>query len=42
MKKITNYNEFKNTLPYASEIFGIYQPLLGWKSKRIQERQKKD
>ena len=25
-------------LPYASEIFGVYQPLLGWKSKRIQER----
>jgi hypothetical protein len=24
---------FKGTLPYASELFGIYQPLLGWKSK---------
>jgi hypothetical protein len=25
-------------LPYASELFGIYQPLLGWKSKRIAKR----
>lgn len=38
MKKPTNLGEFKNTLPYASEIFGVYQPLLGWKSKRVQDR----
>jgi hypothetical protein len=25
-------------LPYASELFGVYQPLLGWKSKRTIER----
>jgi hypothetical protein len=40
MKRLTDYNKFKNILPYASEMFGIYQPLLGWKSKRIEERQK--
>lgn len=38
MKKISSIKEFKYTLPYASEIFGVYQPLLGWKSKRIQKR----
>lgn len=26
--------QFKGLTPYASELFGIYQPLLGWKSKR--------
>ena len=24
--------------PYASELFGVYQPLLGWKSKRLENR----
>jgi hypothetical protein len=31
-------DRFKGTLPYASELFGIYQPLLGWKSKQTSER----
>jgi hypothetical protein len=31
-------DEYKGTLPYASELFGVYQPLLGWKSKRRQKR----
>ncbi|MEY2433667.1 MAG: hypothetical protein QOC92_3392 [Acidimicrobiaceae bacterium] len=31
-------DRFKGTLPYASELFGIYQPLLGWKSKITAER----
>lgn len=31
-------DRFKGTLPYASELFGIYQPLLGWKSKLTAER----
>jgi hypothetical protein len=35
MKSFTDY---KGILPYASELFGIYQPLLGWKSKIITER----
>jgi hypothetical protein len=30
--------KFAQTLPYASELFGVYQPLLGWKSKRIIRR----
>ena len=25
---------FQGSTPYASELFGIYQPLLGWKSRR--------
>lgn len=36
-KRITD-KDFTGLLPYASEIFGIYQPLLGWKSKRTQKR----
>jgi hypothetical protein len=35
MKSIEDH---KGTLPYASEILGIYQPLLGWKSRIIGER----
>jgi hypothetical protein len=31
-------DRFKGTLPYASELFGIYQPLLGWKSKLTTQR----
>jgi hypothetical protein len=38
MKRTTNLIDFKNILPYASEIFGVYQPMLGWKSKRTKER----
>lgn len=37
-KTIGNLMQFKSTLPYASEIFGVYQPLIGWKSKRVQQR----
>src|SRR4051794_40508307 len=28
----------RKTLPYASELFGIYQPLLGWKSNQAKKR----
>jgi hypothetical protein len=31
--RVTNgrpVNEFAGTLPYASEVFGVYQPLIGW------------
>lgn len=41
MKKIEDLNAYKGILPYASEMFGVYQPLLGWKSKRIEERFRK-
>ena len=37
-KKLTDLIDYTSVLPYASEIFGIYQPLLGWKSKRIARR----
>lgn len=38
VKRITDLKPYENVLPYASEMFGIYQPLLGWKSTRIQAR----
>lgn len=37
-KRITDLIDYTSVLPYASELFGIYQPLLGWKSKRIENR----
>jgi hypothetical protein len=33
-----NLDEFKETLPYASELFGVYQPLLGWRSRITRRR----
>ncbi|HTI08692.1 MAG TPA: hypothetical protein VL832_09050 [Puia sp.] len=36
--RITDFSVYKSVLPYASEMFGVYQPLLGWKSKRTIER----
>jgi hypothetical protein len=35
---MASFDEFKGILPYASELFGIYQPLLGWRSHRTAER----
>lgn len=32
------FDPYKGTLPYASELFGIYQPLLGWRSQIILRR----
>ncbi|MEU8632163.1 hypothetical protein AB0C38_08355 [Amycolatopsis sp. NPDC048633] len=37
-KPPTNLNSYRGVLPYSSEIFGVYQPLLGWKSDRITGR----
>jgi hypothetical protein len=37
-KKLTDLIDYTSVLPYASELFGIYQPLLGWKSKRSARR----
>jgi hypothetical protein len=37
-KRITDLTDYTSVLPYASEMFGVYQPLLGWRSKRIEER----
>ena len=33
-----SFDQYKGILPYASEIFGIYQPLLGWKSRITLQR----
>src|SRR5689334_4096891 len=38
VKRITDLSDYTTVLPYASELFGVYQPLLGWKSKRIAKR----
>ena len=38
VKRITDLTKYTNVLPYASELFGVYQPLLGWKSKRLEKR----
>lgn len=35
MKKISGYSKYQNILSYDSEIFGVYQPMIGWKSKRV-------
>jgi hypothetical protein len=37
-KRITDLTDYKSILPYASELFGVYQPLIGWKSKRRIDR----
>lgn len=39
-RRITDLTDYTAILPYASEMFGVYQPLLGWKSKRIDDRLK--
>ncbi|PFP69929.1 hypothetical protein COK07_29455 [Bacillus thuringiensis] len=38
MKRITDFSNYKGILPYDSELFGVYQSLIGWKSKRILNR----
>ena len=37
-KKLAELIDYTTVLPYDSEMFGIYQPLIGWKSKRIERR----
>lgn len=41
IKRIKNLIDYTSVLPYASEIFGVYQPLIGWRSKRIADRVKR-
>ena len=36
-KRLEDLTAYKGVLPYASELFGVYQPLIGWKSKRTQQ-----
>jgi hypothetical protein len=38
MRAPTNLDRFKSILPYASEMFGVYQPMIGWRSKRQLKR----
>jgi hypothetical protein len=38
VKRSTDLTSYASVLPYASELFGVYQPLLGWKSKRLAQR----
>lgn len=33
-----NFDNFRGTLPHASEIYGVFQPLLGWKSRLTANR----
>ncbi|TQC42328.1 peptidoglycan-binding protein [Rhodococcus sp. WS4] len=37
-KRISDLTGYQSVLPYASEIFGVYQPMIGWKSGRKLER----
>ncbi|MEU9132436.1 hypothetical protein AB0D08_30735 [Kitasatospora sp. NPDC048540] len=37
-KRITDLSDYTSVLPYASEMFGIYQPMLGWRSRRRLDR----
>ena len=37
-KRLTDLTEYTSVLPFDSELFGIYQPLIGWKSKLITNR----
>lgn len=38
MKANRDLDKFVKTLPYASEIFGVYQPMIGWRSRRQVKR----
>src|SRR4051794_13685266 len=31
-KRITDLLDYTSVLPYASELFGVYQPMIGWRS----------
>lgn len=35
---MADLSDFTGTPPYATELFGVYQPLLGWKSRQTQRR----
>jgi hypothetical protein len=37
-KRVTDLTDYTSVLPYASEMFGVYQPMIGWKSKRLAKR----
>src|SRR6266568_8983168 len=33
-----DFSKFKGALPYASELLGVYQPILGWESRMVKVR----
>lgn len=35
VKRITDLTRYTGVLPFASELLGTYQPMIGWKSKRM-------
>jgi hypothetical protein len=37
-RRLTDLSDYKGVLPYSSELFGVYQTLIGWKSKRLLRR----
>jgi len=37
-KRITDLTDYTSVMPYASELFGVYQPMIGWRSSRQQQR----
>ncbi len=37
-QRVKDFTAYRGVLPYDSELFGVYQPLLGWKSARQQKR----
>ncbi|MBS0156160.1 MAG: hypothetical protein JSS38_16325 [Nitrospira sp.] len=37
-KRITDLTDYLSVLPYSSEMFGVYQPLIGWKSRRLKNK----
>jgi hypothetical protein len=37
-KRITDLIDYTSVLPYASEMFGVYQPMIGWRSQRVAKR----
>jgi hypothetical protein len=38
MRRTADLSQYENILPYDSEIFGVYQPMLGWRAKRMVRR----
>ncbi|MEI9939261.1 MAG: hypothetical protein WDO69_18730 [Pseudomonadota bacterium] len=37
-QRVSDFSKYMGVLPYDSELFGVYQPLLGWKSARRHAR----
>ncbi len=33
--RLLDLGNYRGTLPYSSELFGVYQPMIGWRSRKI-------